>query len=133
MVRTLFLPFEADTILKIPLSQSLPVDSLIWIGNKRGVFIVKSAYFIAAKLQIDKDLGKSSSGDLNSIIWKKLCKLKLPPKVKIFSWRACVDGLPVYVKMAERGIHLDCDCPACGEEIEILTYALIVCDFALSV
>ena len=85
MVRTLFLPFEADTILKIPLSQSLQMDSLIWIGNKKGVFIVKSAYFIAAKLQTDKDLGESSSGDSNSIIWKKLWKLKLPPKVKIFS------------------------------------------------
>ena len=133
MVRTLFLPFEADTILKIPLSQSLQMDSLIWIGNKKGLFIVKSAYFIAAKLQTDKDLGESSSGDSNSIIWKKLWKLKLPPKVKIFSWRACVDGLPVYVKMAERGIHLDCDCLACGEETENLTHALILCDFAPSV
>ena len=85
VVRTLFLPFEADTILKIPLSQSLQMDSLIWIGNKKGLFIVKSAYFIAAKLQTDKDLGESSSGDSNSIIWKKLWKLKLPPKVKIFS------------------------------------------------
>ena len=50
VVRTLFLPFEADTILKIPLSQRLPEDTLIWIGNKRGVFTVKNAYYIAAKL-----------------------------------------------------------------------------------
>ena len=133
VVRTLFLPFEADTILKIPLSQRLLEDTLIWIRNKRGVFTVKSAYYIAAKLQLDKDLGESSSGDSSSIIWKKLWKLKLPPKIKIFSWRACVNGLPVYVKMAERGIHLSCDCPVCGEEYESLTHALILCDFALSV
>ena len=50
MVKALFLPFEVETILKIPLSQNFPEDKLIWIGNKRGVFIVKSAYFIAAKL-----------------------------------------------------------------------------------
>lgn len=43
VVRALFLPFEADTILKIPLSHNMPEDKLIWIGNKRGVFIVKSA------------------------------------------------------------------------------------------
>ena len=41
VVRMLFLPFEADTILKIPLSQNLPADSLIWIGNKRGVHCQK--------------------------------------------------------------------------------------------
>ena len=133
MVRTLFLPFEADTILKIPLSQRLPEDTNIWIGNKRGMFTVKGAYYIVAKLQSDNDLGESSFVDSSSIIWKKLWKLKLPPKVKIFSWRACVNGLNVYVKMAERGIHLSCDCPVCGEESESLTHALILCDFALSV
>ena len=94
VVKTLFLPFEADMILKIPLSQRLPEDSLIWIGNKRGVFTVKSAYHIAAKIQSDKDLGESSSGDSRSIIWKKLWKMKLPPKIKIFAWRACVNSLP---------------------------------------
>ena len=99
VVRALFLPFEADTILKIPLSQNLSEDALIWIGSKRGVFTVKSAYFIAAKLQADKDVGESSFGDSNALIWKNLWKLKLPTKIKIFSWRVCVNGLPVYLKM----------------------------------
>ena len=80
VVRTLFLPFEADMILKIPLSQRLPEDSLIWIGNKRGVFTVKSAYHIAAKLQSDKDLGESSFGDSRSIIWKKTLENETPSK-----------------------------------------------------
>ena len=35
MVRSIFLPFEANTILKIPMSYNLPEDSLIWIGNKK--------------------------------------------------------------------------------------------------
>ena len=33
LVRSLFLPFEASTILKIPLSYNLLDDSLIWIGK----------------------------------------------------------------------------------------------------
>ena len=97
------------------------------------MFTVKSAYHIAAKLQSDKDLGESSSGDSRSIIWEKLWKMKLPPKIKIFAWRACVNSLPVYVKMADRGIQLCCDCPVCGDSFESLTHALIQCDFALSV
>ncbi|XP_075645166.1 uncharacterized protein LOC142616185 [Castanea sativa] len=132
-IRALILPFEADTILKIPLSQNLVEDKLIWLGNKRGVFSVKSAYFIAAKILEKKDRGESSSGDPNTQLWKNLWKLKLPAKIKIFAWRACVNGLPVFVNMVEKGIHFGYDCPVCGEEPESLLHALISCDFALSV
>ena len=50
LVRESFLSFEADTILKIPLSHTLPEDLIIWIGNRRGEFSVKSAYHIAHNL-----------------------------------------------------------------------------------
>ena len=33
MIRATFLPFEADSILKIPLRHNLPKDKIIWIGN----------------------------------------------------------------------------------------------------
>ena len=47
MVKSLFLPFEVETILNIPLSYNLLEDKIIWVGNKKGEFIVKSAYYIA--------------------------------------------------------------------------------------
>ena len=47
MVKSLFLPFEAEMILNIPLSYNLPEDKIIWVGNKKGEFTVKSAYYIA--------------------------------------------------------------------------------------
>ena len=50
VVRSIFLPFDASSILKIPLNYNLPEDSLIWIGNKKGVFTIKSAYHIALSL-----------------------------------------------------------------------------------
>ena len=75
------------------------------------MFTVKSAYHIAVKLQDGTDVGESSSGDLNAHLWKYLWKLKLTAKIKIFSWRACVNGLPVYVKMVEKGIQTGFDCP----------------------
>ena len=58
LVRELFLPFEVETILTIPLSFSLPDDKIIWVGNRRGEFSVKSAYHIAATLLILKLLVK---------------------------------------------------------------------------
>jgi len=46
LIRTLFLPFEADTILRIPLSYNLPDDNIVWVGNRRGEFFVKIAYYV---------------------------------------------------------------------------------------
>ena len=47
MIRAAFLPFEADAILKIPISHNLPDDKLIWMGNNWGEFTVKNAYHVA--------------------------------------------------------------------------------------
>ena len=62
-MRSLFLPFEARTILNIPLSHSLPEDQIIWVGNKKGEFSVKSAYYIAIRVIDIMGEGECSSGD----------------------------------------------------------------------
>ena len=43
-VKNVFLPFEAEAILSIPLSPSLLEDALFWAWSKKGNFMVKSAY-----------------------------------------------------------------------------------------
>ena len=63
IVCSLFLPFEAQTILNIPLSFNLPEDTIGWIGNKRGVFSVKSAYYVALALVDPSVEAESSNGD----------------------------------------------------------------------
>ncbi|XP_023880426.1 uncharacterized protein LOC111992797 [Quercus suber] len=133
MAHALFFPFEANVILQIPLCHNLPEDKLIWMGNKRGDFSIKSAYFVATKILDTKEEGESSFGDPNARIWKKVWSLKLQAKIKIFSWRACVNGLPVLSNMVAKGIQTSCICPICDEEPESLTHALISYDFALSV
>ena len=66
VVRSLFLPFELRTILNIPLSHNLPEDQIIWVGNKKGEFTVKSAYYIAVGVLDTMEEGESSSGDPRS-------------------------------------------------------------------
>ena len=68
----LYLPFEVETILKIPFSYNLPDDNIIWLGNKKREFIMKSAYHIAYKLVDNLEDGKSSLGDLRTPIWQNL-------------------------------------------------------------
>ena len=87
MVKRFFLPFEAETILNIPLSYNLPEDSIIWLGNKRGVFTIRSAYYVALPIVENSEEGECSSGDSRTRLWKKICQLKLPAKVRIFAWK----------------------------------------------
>lgn len=54
-------------------------------------------------------------------------------KIKIFTWRACFNGLPTLVNMHWRGLCSNTNCPIYDEEIESLTHSLITYDFALSV
>ena len=41
LIRSTFLPFEVETILKISLSRTLPEDKIIWIGNRSGEFSIR--------------------------------------------------------------------------------------------
>ena len=130
MIRSAFLPFEADAILKIPLSRNLPDDKLIWMGNNQGEFTVKSAYHITHYMVETKEEVENSIGDPFKPLWKNLWCLKLPAKVKIFTWRACINGLPTMEKVCSRGISTSTECPICGKELETVHHALLLCDFA---
>ena len=85
MVRVTFLPFEADLILRIPLSHNLLEDKIIWIGNNRGDFTAKSAYHIAHNLLESREKEECSNGDPCKPVWRKLWHLNLPAKIKIFA------------------------------------------------
>ena len=130
IVYSLFLPFEANTILSIPLSYILPEDILIWTGNKHGTFTVKSAYHIALSMVIPPDEDECSSNSSNSLIWKRIWHQKVPPKLKVFAWRICVNGLPTMENLSHRGITCSSFCPIYDKAIETTTHALFYCDHA---
>ena len=130
LVRASFLPFEVDSILRIPLSYSMPEDKLIWVGNKRGEFTVKSVYHIAFNLLESKKGGECSSGDPYKSLWKRLWSLNLPAKVKVFAWRACINGLPTMDAICIRGISNERGCPIYKKAPECINYALLNCDFS---
>ena len=92
IVKSLFLPFEVETILNIPLNYNLPEDKIIWVGNKKGEFTVKSAYYIAL-IMIKSPGGKQCSHEgPKTPLWKKIWHLKIPPKIRIFTY------LFIYIK-----------------------------------
>lgn len=105
-----------SSILNIPLSYNLPEDKLIWVGNTRGVFSVKSAYYIAHKVVESTEEGESSLGDCRTSPWKRMWHLNIPAKMRIFSWRACMNELPTMLNLQRRGVNCCETCPSCGRE-----------------
>ena len=128
LVRSLFLPFEANTILNIPLSYNLPEDKIIWIGNKRGEFTVKSAYYIALKVVDSVEVAECFNGDLRTPLWRKLWHLKVPAKIHIFAWKTCMNALPTKLNLYKRGINTSVICPICDHGVETILHSLVFCD-----
>ncbi|XP_023893347.1 uncharacterized protein LOC112005329 [Quercus suber] len=130
LVRSIFLPFEADSILKIPISYNLPDDQLIWLGNKRGSFSVKSASYIAMRIAEANCMGESITVHSQPPFWKKIWHLNVPPKVWIFAWRVCNNGLPTMLALRCRGLNSSGFCPLCDKELESIQHALFLCPHA---
>jgi hypothetical protein len=59
--------------------------------------------------------------------WKKLWKLKVPNKVRIFLWRVLRGCLPVRARLLTKGVHCDPKCPCCGEYEENEWHCFVGC------
>lgn len=47
--------------------------------------------------------------------YSRLWKLDIPPKIKMFWWRAIHNGIPVAANLKRRGIKVDTVCQICGD------------------
>ncbi|KAL0411812.1 UNVERIFIED_CONTAM: putative ribonuclease H protein [Sesamum latifolium] len=83
---------DVDRVLEIPLSAKESPDTLVWHFTQNGIFSVKSAYHLACRLESQE--GPSTSQDWLRKWWINLWKAKIPNKIKVFTWRACLQALP---------------------------------------
>ena len=59
----------------------------------------------------------------------KLVHLKLPVKIKIITWRTCVNGLPTLENLSLKGINTPETYKMCGKASKTLHHAFLSCDF----
>ena len=91
----MFHQFDADAILQVPLSRRVVQDVLVWSFAKKGRYTVRSGYFVAKQLRKDElNDGESLEHRLFGSLWSQLLKAAVLNKIKIFSWRACLNILP---------------------------------------
>ncbi|GMY26919.1 putative ribonuclease h protein [Fagus crenata] len=120
-------------IQQVPLANPTGNDSISWKATSTGVFTVKSAYQLAILTKNVSVSGSSSTMKQYHKFWKVLWKIKVPNKIKIHLWRACMNALPTGLALHRRRVINDPLCPVCGVEVETPTHALWTCSYAGSV
>ena len=66
-------------------------------------------------------------------LWNKIWRLRVPPKVQNFLWRACSDVLPTRANIARRRLPIDPSFAICGQAEESVCHALWECPLATNV
>ncbi|KAJ8775358.1 hypothetical protein K2173_023123 [Erythroxylum novogranatense] len=114
---------DVHDILGIPLSSRPILDKLIWICDRRGIYLVKTAYYEALA-----DLGESRQR-VHGFVWQRIWSLDVPPKVRDFLWRCCRGVLPTKDNLQLRGVNVNLHCLFCHEH-ESMQHVFLDCPLA---
>lgn len=122
---------DAEAILRIPLSRRHIQDSVMWLHTQDGTYTIKSSYHVAVEiLKIEKNWTESSCSPPSNNVWERIWKLRIPNKIKVFSWRANLNILPTRDNLCKRKIMADNICELCKSDRESGIHALWECEVA---
>ncbi|XP_042958006.1 uncharacterized protein LOC122293492 [Carya illinoinensis] len=128
-IRAIFVPEEAEKILSVPLSSRGTKDKLIWGPSKKGIFSIRSAYFLLLELR-ERNQGECSVEERNDDRWNKIWELKVPGVTKLFIWRAANNLLPTKENLYKRKVIEEKSCLMCEVEEETIMHVLWECPAA---
>jgi hypothetical protein len=132
LVRQSFIAIDAEEVLRVRPSRTMDSDVLAWAPEKTGVYSVRSAYQLLKSEQAQRIAEKEGGGATSTggVWWKRLSKLKIPPKVRIFWWMALNGFLPSKAELKRRHIREEGYCDVCGDPSESLYHVMITCPWA---
>ncbi|XP_075662885.1 uncharacterized protein LOC142632332 [Castanea sativa] len=114
LIKQIFLPTEAQTILSIPRSHRCTHDCMVWAYTVKGNFMVNSAYKVAITSSPNATMEGVSTNDMTGRFWQTFWSLGIPTKLKTFAWRASHNILPTKVNLCRCGVIDNATCEACG-------------------
>jgi hypothetical protein len=123
LIDSLFIPYDAEAIKHIPLSNQEHADKLTWPGNINGEYSVRSGYRFLVDEE-DKSLLSSSWPNPLKDLWSSIWSLKIPKKCQMFAWKASNKALPTKLNLHKRHIPIGTTCEICGETEEDVIHAL---------
>ncbi|XP_028114886.1 uncharacterized protein LOC114312789 [Camellia sinensis] len=133
-LQTHLLDVDVDVIRKIPISPCLPSDTLIWHYTRDGRFSVRLACHLQMNLsRIGSYPESSNRGEATRRFWKGVWHLKIPHKIKGFTWKACLNIIPTRDQLWQRRVPIELGCDCCDEAVETLMHCVKECDVAQQV
>ncbi|XP_073127467.1 uncharacterized protein [Henckelia pumila] len=116
--------YIVQNILEIPISLSLNEDSRYWYLDPKGHYSVKDGY----KLEIGFYDSSEKSSHLHSKgWWKFLWSMSVPPKVRIFWWRAILNIIPTQANLMAHHVPVTGLCLLCQYGFDSTCHALFFC------
>lgn len=105
-------------ILQIPVGAATSQDRLVWHFFKNGAFSVSSCYHMIFSTSDPMSVSAvSCPGDgsgSSTINWNLIWKMKVPPKIRMFLWRATIDNLPHNAELFRRKVVASPFCSRCS-------------------
>ncbi|XP_019178894.1 PREDICTED: uncharacterized protein LOC109174056 [Ipomoea nil] len=124
ILRDLFMDDDAVRINRIPICPDYS-DTWYWQGDPNGNYTVKGGYRLVVVNYEHRDGGFSD--------WLRIWKMKVPPKWKLFLWKALSDVLPTTTNLIMKRVEIDPVCSMCTTHHEYAMHALVSCVFSQAV
>ena len=129
-----FVKEDIDCILSIPLGRTRAADQLRWFFENNGKYSVRSGYRVAMdKARYGDREGESSDSQKSSSSWKRIWRLNLPIKIKLFIWKAILDIIPCNYNLFLRKVAPSPMCRICGKTEETTLHTLWDCNLSKKV
>ena len=128
-VRQAFTDHDADIILRLRLKGNQE-DGYKWGFTKDGVYTSRSGYRFLDNLPNENGPPQPTLSPLEKKLWSLLWKIKAPPKIKHFLWKALSGTLAVTDRLQSRGLDVDTTCRVCNGGIETICHLFFTCPMA---
>lgn len=119
LIRSVFLPVDAQTILAIPLCTIPIADFWAWSHERTGRFSVRPAYKMVINIRENGANGNVGStgaqGAPEGKAWTSLWHTKVPSNIKVFLWKLARNSMPSMDVLHHRHMATTRLCALCGQ------------------
>ncbi|XP_012853795.1 PREDICTED: uncharacterized protein LOC105973319 [Erythranthe guttata] len=128
LINDVFWPIDKERISEVPIGNLGAEDRMVWHYSRNGKFSVQTCYhnIRVALLRTNGRVHGIGSGSTTKP-WNVIWNLKLPPKIRIFLWRACNSILPTNEELFRRKISTSPSCRRCGSPRESTMHVIGHC------
>lgn len=115
---------EVEEILNIPINPTGGNDTRCWKWKRKGNYTVKTGYQVEMRTCSSQP---NCSTNHMQCWWNKFWNLNVPPKVKIFIWRAAHDYIPTELNLPRHHVPVLGTCSLCNYYLANTCHSLFFC------